>query len=380
MTEYYNAWKEMFNNSQKMMNDWMGAFTNPNEAPHASQDTASFNPYNYQDFVKMQQNWYRDWQNMYNGMNNFYQGVNNANAMFNGPYQVWTDLMNTYNPFQAGQSMNPFNRDVFEKMQNSQRLYLSLYEQWQKFSDQILKPGSESYKHNVEKMAEQFNRVFASNFVPLLPKELQGLALNSQSYFNTYFRSMENFLGPWAYAYQNIADITMQGLFEDPMKLSDALKQWKAAYDQTYGILVKSPVVGSSRELLEQNNKAINAMIEMLVAVSEYMTRTATIGYKYSKEYIENYAKSLQEGQEPKTFKEFYDMWSKYVEDAIETYFYTDEFAEVLAKTAETSMVFKVEYDKVIEKSLANLPIVTMSQVDGVFEKVYNLRLSLIHI
>ena len=166
----------------------------------------------------------------------------------------------------------------------------------------------------------------------------------------------------------------MQSMFDDPMKFSDTLKQWKAAYDQTFGILVKSPVVGSSRELLEQNNKAVNAMIEMLVAVSEYMTRTASIGYKYSKEYFENYATSIQEGEQPKTFKEFYDMWSKYVEDAIETYFYTDEFAEVLAKTAETSMIFKVEYDKVIEKSLSNLPIVTISQVDGVYEKVYNLR------
>lgn len=259
-------------------------------------------------------------------------------------------------------------------MQNSQKLYLSLYEQWKQFNDQILKPGSDNLNKNIHEMAEQFNKVFTSNFIPLMPKELQGLALNTQSYFNTYFKSMENFLGPWAYAYQNIADITMQSMFDDPMKFSDTLKQWKAAYDQTFGILVKSPVVGSSRELLEQNNKAVNAMIEMLVAVSEYMTRTASIGYKYSKEYFENYATSIQEGEQPKTFKEFYDMWSKYVEDAIETYFYTDEFAEVLAKTAETSMIFKVEYDKVIEKSLSNLPIVTISQVDGVYEKVYNLR------
>lgn len=110
-------------------------------------------------------------------------------------------------------------------------------------------------------MAEQFNKVLTSNFIPLMPKELQGLALNTQSYFNTYFKSMENFLGPWAYAYQNIADITMQSMFDDPMKFSDTLKQWKAAYDQTFGILVKSPVVGSSRELLEHNFQALEQFI-----------------------------------------------------------------------------------------------------------------------
>ena len=209
--------------------------------------------------------------------------------------------------------MNPFNLDVFEKMQNSQKLYLSLYEQWKQFNEQILKPASDTFNKNIHEMAEQFNQIFTSNFIPLMPKELQGLALNTQSYFNTCFKSMENFLGLWAYAYQNISDITMQSMFDDPMKFSDTLKQWKAAYDQTFGILVKSPVVGSSREPLEQNNKAVNAMIEMLVAVSEYMTRTASIGYKYSKEYFENYATSIQEGEQAKTFKEFYDMWSKYV-------------------------------------------------------------------
>ena len=93
MTEYYNAWKEMFENSQKMMNDWMGAFTNPGQAKDSTETSASFNPYNYQDFVNMQQNWYKDWKNMYQGMNNMYKGMDTANSIFNGPYQVWIDMI-----------------------------------------------------------------------------------------------------------------------------------------------------------------------------------------------------------------------------------------------------------------------------------------------
>ena len=61
--------------------------------------------------------------------------------------------------------MNPFNLDVFEKMQNSQKLYLSLYEQWKQFNDQILKPGSDNLNKNIHEMAEQFNKVFTSNFM-----------------------------------------------------------------------------------------------------------------------------------------------------------------------------------------------------------------------
>lgn len=365
MTDYYNAWKEMFTNSQKMMNDWMGGYSQFGNEESTNEKGFDFSQ--YQDFMNFQQKWFKDWMDLYQNMGQAYNS-------YKGPYETWMNMMNLYNPFELSKMMNPFNREVFEKIQNSQKLYLGLYDQWKYFNNNFLKPGTEQYKNNINTMVEQFNKIFTNNFIPLMPKELQSLMTNIKAYLNTYYKSMENFLGPWAFAYQNIADITAKALFEDPMVLSDTLKQWKEAYDKTYGILIKSPVVGSARELLEQNNKAINAMIEMLVAVSEYMTKTSLITSKYSKEFLIKYADSLEEGEEVKTFKEFYDMWSKYVEDAIETYFYTDEFAELIAKTTNTSMVFKIEFDKVIEKSLSNLPIVTKSQVDSVYEKVYQLR------
>lgn len=366
MTANYNVWNEMFKNSQKMMNEWISAlpkFASENVGPTPD----GFDFTNYQDWVNFQQKWFKDWQEMMRNMSP-------DGAMFGGPYESWMKMMDTYNPFDTSKLMAPFTREVFEKMQNSQKLYLGAYEQWEKFNNQVLKPGAENYKENVDQLVDQFNKMFMNNLVPLLPKEFQGLMVDTQSYFNTYFNSLENILGPWSYAYKNIGDIAMKSMFEDPMYLSDTLKEWKQAYDKTFGILVKSPVVGSSREMLEQNNKAIDAMIDMLVTISEFMTKASSVGYKYSKEAFASYIESIEQGGQPKTFKEFYDMWSKYVEDAIEDYFYTDEFSKLIAKTADSAMIFKIEYDKVIEKALSDLPIVTMSEVDNVYKNVYELR------
>jgi hypothetical protein len=366
MAADYNVWNEMFKQSQNMMNEWISAFTNK-EKEETDTSGQAFDFTSYQDWMAYQQKWFKDWQAMAKNMSP-------DNLWTNTPYSTWVNMMDTYNPFDVSKLMAPFSREVFEKMQNSQKLYLGAYEQWKKFNDQIVKPGTEKYKENIDNLVDQFNKMFMNNMVPLLPKEFQGLMLDSQSYVNTYFKSLENFIGPWSYAYQNIADIAMKSIFEDPMSLSDALKEWKKAYDKTFGILVKSPVVGSSREMLEQNNKAIDAMIDMLVSVSEFMTKASSVGYKYSKEAFADYLDSLEKGGEAKTFKEFYNMWSKHVEDAIETYFYTDEFSKLIAKTADSAMIFKIEYDKVIEKALADLPIVTMSQVDNVYKNVYDLR------
>lgn len=366
MAMNYNAWNEMFKASQDMMNAWVDALPK-RESESEKEETGAFDFSKYQDWVKFQQSWINNWQDMM-------KNASLENPWFQGPYASWTKMMEAYNPFDASKMMGAGTREVFEKILNSNKLYLGVYEQWKKFSDEFLKPGTEEYKKNMTQLVDQFNNIFVNNLIPLLPKEIQGLMMNSQSYFNTYLRTVENFIGPWSFAYQNIADIFMETFYKDPMKLADSLKEWKDAYNQTFGVLVKSPVVGSSREMLEQNNKAVDAMIEMLISVSEFMTKALSVGYKYSQEAFEQYFDSVDNGEEPKTFNEFYKMWSKHVENAIETYFYTDEFSKLIAKTADSAMIFKIEYDKVIEKALGDFPIVTKSEVDNVYKNVYSLR------
>lgn len=369
MTNGYNAWNEMFKASQNMMKAWMDALPKrgADDVEKDIENDKAFDFTKYQDWVELQQLWMKNWQD-------YIKGISPQNSWFTGPYQAWNNMMDSYNPFSMGKLMAPVSRDVFEKMLNSQKLYMGLYDQWNKFNEEILKPGTEEYKKNIDQLVEGYNNIFMNNLVPLLPKEIQGLMVDSQSYFNTYLRTLNNFIGPWSFAYQNIADIFMQSIFKDPMKLADTLREWKKAYDKTFGVLMTSPVVGSSREMLEQNNKAIEALIDMLVSVSEFMTKAMTVGYKNSKEAFKDYIESIDKGEEPKTFREFYKMWSKYVEDAIEKYFYTDEFSKLIAKTADSAMVFKIEYDKVIEAALKDLPIVTMSEVDNVYKNVYELR------
>lgn len=366
MTMNYNAWNEMFKTSQEMMKAWVDALPKRDPENKESQDK-TFDFSRYQDWAKFQQAWMRSWEDMM-------KNAGSQNPFANSPYEAWIKMMEYYNPFDASKMMGAGTREVFEKILNSNKLYLGAYEQWKKFNDDFLKPGSDSYKENLNQLVDQFNEIFTNNLIPLLPKEMQGLMVNSQSYFNTYLKTLENFVGPWSFAYQNIAEIYMESIYKDPMKLSDALKEWKDAYNKTFGVLVKSPVVGSSRELIEQNNKAVDSMVDMLISVSEFMTKALSVGYKYSQEVFEEYLDSVDKGEDPKTFNEFYKMWSKHVENAIENYFYTDEFSKLIAKAADSYMIFKIESDKLIEKSLSDSPIVTKSEVDNVYKNVYELR------
>ena len=213
----------MFSDSQKMMNDWIETFAKPmGEKESKKEEKKNFDFTNIQDVMELQQKWMKDWQAIYANMNP-------QNYAAQNPYKIWTGMMDMYNPFDASKYMPPFNLEVFEKMMNSQKLYLGAYEQWKNFNESFVKPGSEFYKENMDLAVDKFNKIFMNNLIPLMPKEFQGLMADSQSYLNTYFKSVEGFLGPWASAYQNIADIAMESIYDDPMKLSDTLRQWKKA-------------------------------------------------------------------------------------------------------------------------------------------------------
>jgi len=368
MTTDYNAWNEMFKTSQKMMDSWMNAFMNKEDKEDDNgQDGFNFSFENYTDWLKFQQFLFKSWQDMS-------KMYSSQSDWFTNPSEYWTKLMSSYSPFNLSDFMNIPTRNIFEKMLNSNELYNEMYKQWEKFNTDILKPNTADYEKNVHELIDQFNKLFTERFIPLLPEDLQGLMTNTQSYFNNYIQALENFIGPWAHAYQNIADIYMATALKDPMELPNALTQWKNAYDETFGVLIKSPVVGNARELLEQNNRTLDSMIDMLVTLSEFLTSSLSVTYKHSEEAIKNYFESIENGEDPKTFKEFYDMWSNYVEKAIEKYFYTDEFSKLIAKTVDSSMVFKIEYDKLVEKALQDFPIVTKSEVDNVYKNVHDLR------
>lgn len=144
---------------------------------------------------------------------------------------------------------------------------------------------------------------------------------------------------------------------------------------KTFALLVKSPVVGASKEIVEQNNRAVDAMVDMMIAMSDFLAHSMGVAFSKSQEILEDYFEKLKNGEvESMYFNDFYKMWSSNVEGAMEKYFFSDELSELIARATDSAMVFKVEFDKVVEKALEESPIVTKNEVDNVYKNVYELK------
>ena len=74
------------------------------------------------------------------------------------------------------------------------------------------------------------------------------------------------------------------------------------------------------------------------------------------------------------TFKEFYDMWIKVNSEAINKFYFTDEFAEFMGEYANNAYDFKKKSDEFLESILSVLPVPTDSEMKSVYKTVYELR------
>ncbi len=361
MFNSFNPWQEFYKNQNDFMSNYFN-FMNPSKASE-----------NFENFNKMF-DFYKQQEQMMEMWNKFAKDNMMKMEDFNPYFKEWQEAMMSYDPVKVSKMMSKTASDVYDKMMNSNSFYLNLYSVWENINKSILKPNSELFKQELEKTMDNYDKLLMENFLPLMPKEYQGLFTNPYNYIKTLTNSVNNLYEPWGKISTDLANIYAEASFKDPAKLSEALKLWKDGYDQTIGALIKSPVVGASKEAIEQNNKMIDALINFLVVSAEFSSKLATIANENSKKAFENYFELLEEGSEPKSFNEFYKFWSKKVEKAIDEYFYTDEFSKMIAFLADSGMKFKIESDKTIEKFLEGYPIVTNAEIDSVYKNVYELK------
>ncbi len=359
MNNYFDFYKSMIDTQKNMMDSFNAMMP---KVPSGDVKEDMFN--NYENWIKAQQQMFDFTKNMTTG---------NMNWPVTNPVEAWEKMMELYNPLKMGKSFGVDESKVFEKMLNANKFYLTMYNFYTELNDNYVTPTVDETQRIIDEAMVNYEKMFRESLLPLMPEELRPFVENPLNFSKTVLDVTSTFVNPWKETYPEMMELWMQA----PMsreKLTEYIKLWKENYDRTVGALMKSPVVGSNRELVEQQNRSVDAMIEMILTVSEYLGSIATISNANARKSMEEWMTISAEDLEPKSFKEFYDYWTRKLEGEIEVFFYTDEFANLMARTTDSIMRFKIETDKVMEKYLETTPIVTKGQIDSLYKTVYELK------
>ncbi len=316
----------------------------------------------FKQMMDMQKDFYENWQK------NFSPDLSeNFGAMFK-PY---FDLNQKF--FGSLKSGDAF--DVYKKMLGGSETYLSVFKLWQNLVENSIKPMKLNAKEMIENWESEMSRNFTAYVMPYVPEQFKTYVKNPTTLFKLYRDITNMLLGPWLDDYEvDFEKYIIKGPNEYSLGYIDFVSLWKENYELTIGKILNSPAFGSNREYIEKQNEFVNTFVQYLTNIGEFSASIYATSFDTVKKVIADFAEMAMTDAQPKTFREFYEYWSKEIDGAYDKLFTTQEFSKLIGHYVDSTMDFKMKLDSVMEDFVKLLPVPTRSEMNSLYKTVDTLK------
>ena len=263
--------------------------------------------------------------------------------------------------------------ETFRNVANANEVYLDLFRFWDNFSKQVTgnqKQGSDFFKT----WQDQYNNIISSINIPGLPETVRSTLKEPQEIFDMYNNTMSKLFNPWTDNYTELQSMLTKGLSGSKESYLEFTQRWKELYEDTFAKLLKIPNVGMNRDFSDKLSESMDKFIRYIQILSEYTATVYKVGSDNMESILDKYMDMTKKDSQPKTFKEFYELWWKTNEDAYATLFGTENFSKLLAQVVDATVTLKKNQNELIEELFKELPFPVKSEMDGLYKTVYELK------
>ncbi len=376
-TQKEGSSENMGNQFMDMQKKWLEGWTgdsNPFSMYQKMGDTKGFNLDAYKSFIDMQKMFFDNMQKFENiypkglGMYNF------SDYNFNSFNEAFNQYKDMYADYDIAKLFDPSMSEVMSKMFEANKFYLQMYEFWNELSSGM-KDSAEVDLTKFQDLITKNSSMAYDMLLSALPNEFKPYLSEPKGLVDQYFNTISGFYTPWKDELDQLRDLFVRGtLNNDIEQISDFFKLWKTKYNETFGKILSSDSFGVNKNIMEQQNKAFDKMIDMFIVASEFSTKLNAVQKNAFQAIIDEYGQLTKEGLEIKTFEEFFNFWSKKMDGKLIEYFGSQEFSQLLSQFGAAAMDVKAEFNQLMEYYLADTPIVTKGQLDSMIKKVYEMK------
>lgn len=306
----------------------------------------------------------------FNNIPNLFSLENSMNTI-SGLSKQWYDNMQNFTKLIPNSSA----KDTFERLTKSFNIYNNLYSFWSDLVAAIPnKDDSTAWNQFISTAVENYKQV-AENFTQsFLPEDLKTFIINPLENLPVYQQTMANFFGPWLQDSNDMRKNFMLALKGDSSAYIDFLNNWNTLYQDSYSKALNMPMIGSNRVIMEKCLKNLDSFIKYCVHVNEFLATIVNISVTNMENLMKSLSDLLKEDKAPKSFMEFFKLWSSTNEKAFENLFATESFSKLMNDTVNAGYEFKIGLDELIQEQLAVLPIPNRKEINSVEKTVYELR------
>lgn len=306
----------------------------------------------------------------FNSMSNIFPLGDSKDVMSNLSKQ-WIDNMQNFSKLIPNSSA----KGSFNHLLSSFNLYNNLYSFWSDLTANISnKENSELWNKFMANAIENYKKVSSDFAHSFLPEELQAFIINPLQNLPLYQQTMTTFFGPWLEGSDKLQKNFLLALKGDNNAYMSFLKDWSSLYQNSFSKPLNMPMVGSSKVALEKSLKNLDSFIKYIVNLNEFLASINNISVESMKSLMDNFSQLLKENKAPKSFMEFFKLWSSTNEKAFEDLFATETFSRLMNDTLNAGYDFKLGFDDLIQDQLSFLPFPNKREINSVEKVVSDLR------
>ena len=266
---------------------------------------------------------------------------------------------------------------IMDRMGFSAEVFQKLFEFWKQFAKSSSTFASdpsefmEDYRASSKKIIED---ITASFLKPFGMQDLSSLTDAWQSLGKTMFTSYNDFMEPWTSRQEELMDCYMKAAAGDKEGQTNFIDLMQAAYEESFGKLLRMNNVGMTREHAAVAMQFMDACVRMFLSSVEITAKMQTVLREAGEQTFDKVREMIMDEDRTLTFKDFYDLWIKINSTAINKLYNTDEYSVFLNEFSGNAYDFKIKYDEFMERMLSVLPVPTNSEMKDVYKTVYDLR------
>ena len=305
---------------------------------------------------------------MQNPMFSFMGSGANTN-MLEQFYKQWQDNLRTMSPYIPNKAV----RDGFDRFLDSYQLFSGLQGYWDMVTKNMPKDFKDwdAFAKPTMKYYQDLMGTFTQAF---MPDQLKSFFVSPFENTAAVQSLLSDFFKPWLEGSATAQGYLVKAMTGDREAYRQFLEVWKEMYENSSSKFLNMPAVGSHRVTIEKMMKLLDYYMDFITKFNEYTLVISNMLSDTMEKLLAHLSELSAEGKQPKTFMEFYKVWSTFNERAFETLFATDEFARIMNEAISAGSKFKILFEDLWQDLLTHLPVPNNKDFDSICKEIFDLR------
>ncbi|AFY79159.1 poly(R)-hydroxyalkanoic acid synthase, class III, PhaE subunit [Pleurocapsa sp. PCC 7327] len=287
-------------------------------------------------------------------------------------WKSWFNLMGLAPTAETVADAKPAFKYVAQRFVDNQDLFVRFlrlsYKAWTDIFPKV--ESGEDWQQTLSKYTEQIRQQFDQFFTGTLR-----VSQDTAQLWQLYLKETQKFNQLWASALLSSSGLiskTVTGTSTPWIELNNLY--WNLLYEETFGSLMQSPILGPTREFNGKLVRAFDAWTDLYQATINYQIVLANVQIRSFEQLMRELVSLAEKGKTVKNWREFQDIWSQVADDVFAQAFCDEENLKIRGKFLNSLNTYRLQQQELLElwMKLAGMPV--RSEVDEMHKNIYELR------